>query len=135
MLCQTCKYKKVLPNRSLCGACKTKKYRANNSLKAAFDALKHNAKRRKHEFDLTLAQFTQFAIATDYIKMKGITINSYSIDRIDNTKGYTIANIRILSVSDNSKKFTKKVVYDAQSREFFTVTLPDSLTDKEDCPF
>jgi hypothetical protein len=134
MLCQTCQRNKPLPKRKICGSCKTRQYRANNRLKAAFDALKHNAKRRKHGFDLTLEQFTKFAIATDYIVKRGITKDSYSIDRIDNNRGYTIDNLQIMTVSDNSKKRTKQVTFDWQSQDFFTITLPDIPT-HDDSPF
>jgi hypothetical protein len=135
MLCTHCQ--KWIPKRNVCNTCKSKIYRAKFRIKYAFDALRNNARRRGHGFDLTLQQFTEFAIDTDYIVKKGRTIDSYSIDRIDNNKGYTVDNIRVLTVSENSKKFTKKVIYDVEHGDFHTVLLTPTnvLTHDLDCPF
>jgi hypothetical protein len=138
MLCQHCYSRKTIPQRTVCSTCKSKIYRAKFRIKYAFDALRHNAKRRGHGFDLTLQQFTQFAIDTDYMVRKGRTLHSYSIDRIDNNRGYNVDNIRVMTVSDNSRKFTKKVVYDVEHGDFYTVLLNPTKTTTHndlDCPF
>lgn len=54
-----------------------------NPLRYAYRHLKANAKRRGKVFDLTLAQFTEFAQRTEYATRKGRTRHSYHIDRID----------------------------------------------------
>jgi hypothetical protein len=59
-----------------------------------------------------MEQFKQFCQETNYIAGKGRTLLSYSIDRIDNTKGYTIDNIRVITVTENSRKGTKVLHYD-----------------------
>jgi len=76
-------------------------------MKYAYYNLRSNAKHRGKEFDLTFEQFKKFAIETDYFVGKGKKKDSYSIDRIDNNKGYTLDNIQIMTLSENSKKYTK----------------------------
>lgn len=68
-------------------------------------ALRDNAKRRGKIFELTFEQFETFAIKTQYYKKKGIYSDNYHIDRIDESKGYTIDNIQVLTNSANIKKF------------------------------
>gem|GEM_PF-3831134 len=78
--------------------------------------LRDNSKRRVKLFDLTFEQFKQFCFETDYIAGKGKTKKSYSIDCIDENKGYTISNIRVLTLEDNSKKRWHKLEYDWQTK-------------------
>lgn len=78
--------------------------KANNPLGYVYSMLKSNAKRRGKQFDLTLEQFKTFCAETDYLKKRGKTGKSASIDRIDNTKGYSLDNIQVLSLGDNSRK-------------------------------
>jgi hypothetical protein len=86
---------------------------------------------------LTFEQFKVFAIQTDYLRGKGKTVNSYSIDRIKNEEGYSIGNIQVLTLSENSKKHTKKIEYDHETRTFYTATVGynPSVSDEEDAPF
>ncbi len=69
--------------------------------------LKQNAKRRKKPFPLTIEEFRQFCRETNYIELKGRLKKSATIDRIDSKKGYSIDNIQILSLSQNSSKSDK----------------------------
>jgi hypothetical protein len=121
---KNCKHKgcknKAVKDRTECATHRSRKYRKQNPMKAAFQNLRQNAKRRGHDFNLTFNEFEYFAIKTDYIAGKGIMKESYSIDRIDNEKGYQLGNIQILTNSQNAKKHTKKLEYDwAESKEFF----------------
>jgi hypothetical protein len=138
-ICNDCKTRKALPHRILCGCCKTRRYRAKNPIHAAYQNLRHNAKRRGHAFALSFADFQRFCIATDYIVRKGKTVESYSIDRIDNNKGYELDNIQVLTLSENSQKATKKVVFEPTNRELYTTThYPLSIIHyplSESCPF
>lgn len=97
---------KTRRSRKICTTCEKRAWRAKYPMKAAYEALVQNAKRRKIFCDLTFEQFEKFCIETDYIAGKGRTKLSYSIDRIVDgpLPGYTITNIRILTVSDNSVK-------------------------------
>ena len=93
-------------------------------MRYAYCTLKANAKRRGKEFSLTFDQFKKFAIETNYLRGKGKQSTSYSIDRIDNERGYTIDNIMIMSLADNSRKHTKRLHYDWQTRSAIVTTIP-----------
>lgn len=95
-----------------CFTCISRRSRAANPMKWSYWNLKSNSKRRGKEFDLTFDEFKAFCLATNYIAGKGKTLLSYSIDRIDNTKGYTKDNIRVVTVQENSRKGTKILHYD-----------------------
>lgn len=115
-----------IEKRNYCNTCRKRKYRQSNPIKASYQQLRDNAKRRGKFFDLTLEEFASFCYKTDYIQGKGKTATSYSIDCIENEKGYTKNNIRVLPLGENSKKGTKKLEYDYINREFIVVTLtPD----------
>lgn len=117
---------------------KSRRYRAKNPIRYAYHNLKSNSKRRGKEFDLTFEQFKEFCYKTNYIQGKGITKDSYSIDRKDNDKGYTIDNIRILTVSENSKKGNKQLVFDwdyEERRGYFKVTQYTSPEPDPENPF
>lgn len=81
-------------------------------MKAAFQTLRHNATRRGKVFNLTFKQFEKFCHETLYLAGKGRKNKSFTIDRIDNSKGYTINNIQMLTKSANCRKSTKTLVYD-----------------------
>lgn len=82
-------------------------WRKNNPEKYCFQTLRNNSKRRGKDFDLTFEQFLQFAAKTNYILGKGRTRESFHIDRIDESKGYTIDNIQVLTNAENVKKFLR----------------------------
>lgn len=87
-----------------CSTCYSKQTRLKNPIRYCYQALKDNAKRRGKYFDLTYMEFQKFCIEKNYLQTKGRNANSASIDRIENDKGYTINNLQILSVADNTKK-------------------------------
>jgi len=84
-------------------------------MKNAYWNLKSNAKRRGKVFELTFQEFEQFCYETDYLQGRGKKKTSYSIDRIDNSKGYTLDNIRVMTLSGNAKKGNKHLNYDWQT--------------------
>ena len=77
-----------------------------------------NAKRRRKDFTLTFDEFECFCKRTGYDKMKGITADSLTIDRTDDTKGYHAWNIEAISLSSNVKK-----------------RFDDSVKPDDNCPF
>jgi hypothetical protein len=107
----------------ICSTCDKKQWRLKFPMKAAYQTLRQNARRRGIYFDLTYAQFEKFCIETDYMKGKGKTALSFSIDRVQDgpLPGYTITNLRTLTLSDNTKKENarrkKLLVYDYRTRE------------------
>ena len=78
--------------------------------------LRDNSKRRGKYNDLTFEEFKDFCYEYDYISGKGKTKTSYSIDCIDEKKGYTRTNIRVLSLRNNSLKRWKKLEYDWETK-------------------
>lgn len=79
-------------------------WRRKNPIHAAYLNKKSNAKKRGIPFMLTLEEWTEFCIATDYVKSQAETRTAYHVDRIDNNKGYTIDNIELITAADNVRK-------------------------------
>lgn len=96
-----------------CSSCRVRIWRNNNPIEASYLNLKHNAKRRKKEFTISLDYFKQFCYETDYIAGKGRTRGSYTVDRKDETLGYIPGNIQKLEVGANVKKYLH---YDWQTK-------------------
>lgn len=66
---------------------------------------KANAKRRGHEFTITLEYFRDLVKANPhYLEQTDNVKKKWTIDRIDSSKGYIPGNIQILSFSQNSSK-------------------------------
>lgn len=80
------------------------RWRKKYPMKAAYHTLKYNARRRGKEFTLTFAEFEQFAIETKLLTKRGVKSSSYTVDRIDSSKGYTIDNIQVLPKGVNCRK-------------------------------
>ena len=113
------------------------KWRKNNPIKYAYQTLKDNAKRRGKEFDLTLEYFTEFCYKYQYIQNKGITKNSYTIDRISEEKGYVKNNIQIKTNSNNIKKYLEWKYRDTNNKNVFKTETIDlnNLETIDDIPF
>lgn len=92
------------PGRKSCGRCRGREWAERYPLKYAFRNLRGNAKRRGIPFLLTLAEFEKFAIESEYITHRGRTALGYTIDRIDETRGYEVGNIQVLTNSENVRK-------------------------------
>lgn len=80
------------------------RYKNNNPVAYTYQMIKCNAKRRGHEFTITLEYFEQWAIDNEYMENKGRLATSMSIDRIDPSKGYVPGNLQPLSLSENTIK-------------------------------
>jgi hypothetical protein len=119
--CLTRYCKREVKRGRYCFTCTSRRSRAANPLKWSYWNLKANSKRRGKEFSLTMDEFRQFCEQTNYLAGKGRTLLCYSIDRIDNTKGYSLDNIRRVTVRENSRKGTKILHYDWETK-FATVT-------------
>lgn len=90
--------------RRFCRRCRERRYAALNPVAYAFAKLRWNAKRRGHQFTLTIEQFDQFCTWTNYIALKGKHGAALSIDRIRAHEGYTADNIQVLTLAENSRK-------------------------------
>lgn len=101
-------------------------------VKYSFQVHKRNAKRRKIPHELTLEEFREFCVETEYMSKKGIYKTSLHIDRIDESKGYTRDNIQTLENSENIKK-SLKFRYNGQKMEFTVET--EKRKEYDDLPF
>ena len=112
----------------------SQEWRAKNPIRAAYLQLKSNAKRRGKGFSLTLDQFKRFCVKTKYINVKGVNAESYHIDRIDETKGYSIDNIQLLTNRENVKKYFDHY-YDEYNREYCFRYRKETNFNNIDAPF
>ena len=123
-------------NRNECNTCKNRKYAKKNPLKYSYNSLKSNSKRRGKSFNLTFEQFKKFCIETEYLNKKGIYKNSYHIDRIDESKGYSIDNIQLLTNTKNVKKYVEWCYKDIDNKDvFITKTIKNKEVKIQNCPF
>lgn len=93
--------------RRSCPACRKRDYNLKNPFHYVWQNLKYNAKRRGHEFLLTLEEFKLFCARTGYMELRGKTQDSMSIDRIDENRGYSLDNIQMITLRENSLKQAK----------------------------
>lgn len=134
-------------SRKICGKHKNLKFKQENPESYWFMVLRSNAKRRKIDFQLTLEEFKKFCKDTNYIKLKGRSPNSYTVDRKISTIGYAYDNIQILTLSQNVKKMwveTKIRLGRYPSKEELDALVSPVMVNEEpttvdaeddDCPF
>lgn len=91
-----------------CSRCKTALFKEAHPLKHAFNKLKQRAIARGHGFDLSYSQFADFAHKSGWATGRGKTADSLSIDRINDAGGYHVDNIRVLTLSQNSVKESRR---------------------------
>lgn len=84
-----------------CYKCSQRKWRENNPLHDAFLNLRHSAKRRGIPFSISLGYFSAFAARYDYLNHRGKTAQSFTVNRIDSTKGYVEGNIEMITNAAN----------------------------------
>lgn len=87
-----------------CSKCRSIRWRDKFPLHYSFKNLRVRAKQRGKEFTLTRDEYVCFAVKTDYAKMKGKTSLSLSLDRIDDSRGYSKDNIQAITLRENSRK-------------------------------
>lgn len=124
-MCKRCKGKSPL-----CSTCRSAKTRAADPVRASWVARKNNAKRRGKPYEITLEEFRAWCVKVNYFGFKrGRAADSYTVDRIEETKGYTIDNIQPKQNADNVKKY---VNYCYQSK---SVTISGPAAQVDDLPF
>lgn len=102
--CRTPHCRRLTKARSpFCGRCASRMWRESHPLTATFQKLRTNARRRGHAFTLTLPRFEELVRASGYLERKGKTAKSLSIDRIDPRRGYHDDNVRVVTLSVNSR--------------------------------
>ena len=92
-----------------------------------YNRLKNSAKKRNIEFNLSLTDLNNitFPISCPILNIplqfntNTVKDNSYSFDRIDNNKGYSIDNICIISYKANKLKNTLNINDLDKLKEYF----------------
>jgi hypothetical protein len=87
-----------------CSKCRSRRWRDKYPLHYSFKNLRVRAKQRGREFSLTREQYVEFAVKTDYGRLKGKTSLSLSLDRKNNDEGYHLWNIQAITLRENSRK-------------------------------
>src|ERR1035437_2320256 len=97
MLCIKCGQKESEKRSKKCNSCNYLLKKESNPIRIAYTRLKSHAKERGKSFSLTIEQFSEFCVKSNYLNCKGIEKDSYHIDRIDENKGYHHDNIQLLT--------------------------------------
>jgi len=136
MCCETGCTNQRAPRSRRCHRCNKRRYKERHPKRYAYNVLKQNARRRGKEFHLTFEEFCIFCKETKYFYKKGIYKNSYHIDRKDETKGYTLDNIQVLTNSDNVRKYLKWSHREGKTNKFVVQTVNSNLSvEEDDTPF
>lgn len=135
MKCKTQKCRKKKSDKSsYCRQCRYQLEKDKDLVAWSYRCLKANSKRRGKDFTLTLDEFRQFCYETHLMVNRGKKSTSFSVDRIDNSKGYSIDNIQVLTLSQNTQKRNKTLRFDYLHPDETKVVEKISYEDK-DCPF
>lgn len=89
---------------NFCCTCQSRKWRVRHPIRFLWHNLKAHAKERRHACDLSYEDFEKFCLKTKYHELKGLYPNSLTVDRIDETKGYSKGNIRVLEHECNVRR-------------------------------
>lgn len=95
---------KYIETRKRCSTCRNRVWDKNNPIRRAYRNNKDSAKRRGKTFTITYEYFEAWVIENRYMELKGTGPDDYSIDRIDDTKGYEPGNLQLLTNRENTKK-------------------------------
>lgn len=87
-----------------CSKCRSRLNDANNRISRLYRNLKISAQRRNIPFSITKQEFALFCIETGYYERTGSRSICSTVDRKDNSLGYTYDNICLLSNNENAKK-------------------------------
>lgn len=128
-LCRVCNSKKAQKGRLVCRNCRHRSYVQADPEKAAYLNLKRHANARGIPFTITLEQFREFAVETDYLNGSGRSSKGFHVDRIQEWRGYVPGNLQRLTNSENVKKYIQYV----DGRGLVTLTAPPET--QGDCPF
>ena len=115
MICKKCNKNESAKGKSICHQCKYLREKMHDPIGLAFQ---------------------QFCVKSEYAFKSGISKNNYHIDRIDETKGYSIENIQVLTNSENVRKYAKWHSRDVYGKcHFITDTKTDTNNYESNAPF
>ena len=100
-----CTNKPIYKKGGLCHKHYARKRRIEDPIYSRYNQFKGNAKKRNKAFSITITQFREFCKQTGYLIDKGKRGKNATIDRIDNSKGYHINNIQLLTLRENIHKY------------------------------
>lgn len=99
----------------------TRYYIGHRQAAAAFNTLRGRCKRYNREFNLTIEQYESIRkLPCHYCKVQLPKSNAPSLDRINNSKGYTIENVLPCCTECNTKKSNRQTV---KETEFLAIVL------------
>lgn len=137
-ICSYGKCNKKVRAIGLCITHYTQKWRKENPVKSSYLNLRANSKRRGKQFEISFDEFKDVCIETEYIQGKGRTAKGYTLDRLEDEKGYTKDNIGIKTNSENVKKQRRRekiLKYEYQHKIAFYQELKKEISKNEDVPF
>ena len=92
-----------------CSKCRSRHFRRDHPAMAHYLDLKNRAKQRGHEFSITFEYYHQTVwLDTGYAQQHGKSAECLSVDRIRNELGYIPGNLRVLTLSENSRRQQRK---------------------------
>lgn len=130
--CQISGCRNATSGRKMCSTCRARKTRQADPVRYAYNNLKNRAKQRGILFTITLQQFREFCIKTQYIDNKGRASESFTIDRIHDDIGYHADNIQVLTSRENILKYKR---YDSIRKKAVDVTPVEPQFENEDLLF
>lgn len=90
-----------------------------------YEHIKLSAKRRGIEFSITLEYFKKWCKDSGFIeKKRSANRKTWSVDRIDNDKGYIEGNLQVLRVGENASKGTRSMEEWSRDNPFEDDDLP-----------
>lgn len=124
------------PRRLICHKHRSAQFKIAHPLKYHFNLLRCGAKRRKIEFTLTFACYERLAKESGLESSRGKMPDALSIDRKDPDQGYTDANVRVCTISENSQKGNRYAWSPYLSKMFTNMADNDEPeVDQANCPF
>jgi hypothetical protein len=108
--------------RAKCSTCRSRDCRLKDPVRYFLNNLRKSAAKRDIFFDLELEEFRAWGIKNNFRFYSGeIRMETDSVDRIENDKGYIITNIQKLTVLQNVKKYHS---HDKHNKQWEPVDTP-----------
>jgi hypothetical protein len=94
----------IREQRNICRFHQQQRNKKSRPVGIARDTQRWCAQRRSIPYNLSRRHWYYMNFFTDYWKKKGRSAESLTIDRIDNSKGYSDDNVQVVEMSYNSRK-------------------------------
>lgn len=103
--------------RKCCNRCKKRRFRKSKPYSYFWSKLKDSARERGIEFDLSKREFKEFwqrhpkKWKEKVSGVHGMCGKTWTVDRVDDSKGYSIDNIQVLSLRRNVIKYVRDDIF------------------------